>query len=144
MSQGLLTVRRQIQGAGRSYTWLKWTSGAVLFVEGLVGVALPALMKMSTRSTWLVSLLNNFSGGVFLTFGTHGPLPLGSQMGWGSRGSAKDLGESEISESVIVQILFFFSATNHVVRLHLPGAALLFTMHFLTDRVMVFLGGNVL
>lgn len=57
------------QGTGRSYTWLKWTAGALLFVEGLVGVALPALMKLSTRTTWLISVLNVFSGGVFLTFG---------------------------------------------------------------------------
>lgn len=53
----------------RSYTWLIWTSGALLFVEGLIGVALPAIMKLTPRATWFISLLNVFSGGVFFTFG---------------------------------------------------------------------------
>ena len=55
----------------KSYTWLKWVSAVVLLVEGLIGLALPALYKITPRATWVLSLLNAFSGGVFLTFGAH-------------------------------------------------------------------------
>lgn len=56
-------------GDGRSYTWLKWVSVAVLFVEGMVGVLLPVLLKLTVRPGWLLSVVNCFAGGVFFSFG---------------------------------------------------------------------------
>ncbi|KAK9807742.1 hypothetical protein WJX72_007847 [[Myrmecia] bisecta] len=54
-----------------SVGWLKWTSGAVLFVEALLGVFIPILMRMrlSLVNASFLSLLNCFTGGVFLAFG---------------------------------------------------------------------------
>ncbi len=57
-------------GDGRSYTWLKWTAAAVLLIEGLIGVLLPVLLKLTVHAGWLLSLVNCFAGGVFFTFGT--------------------------------------------------------------------------
>ena len=53
--------------------WLKGLAAAVLFVEALLGVALPLLRGVRPLSGalngWLLSLLNCFAGGVFITFG---------------------------------------------------------------------------
>lgn len=53
--------------------WLKGIAAAVLFVEALLGVSLPLLRGVKTISTafeqGLLSLLNCFAGGVFITFG---------------------------------------------------------------------------
>jgi zinc transporter 1/2/3 len=56
-------------GGGRAYTWLKWTAAAVLLVEGLIGVLLPVVLKMTVHAGWLLSLVNCFAGGVFFAFG---------------------------------------------------------------------------
>jgi hypothetical protein len=58
-----------VTDSGRSYTWLKWTAAAVLFVEGLVGVLVPVCLKLTVHAGWLMSLVNCFAGGVFFTFG---------------------------------------------------------------------------
>ena len=53
--------------------WLKGLAAAVLFVEALLGVALPLLRGVrpltGALNGWLLSLLNCFAGGVFITFG---------------------------------------------------------------------------
>ena len=54
---------------GRSYTWLKWTAAAVLFVEAYVGVALPFFLRITASGQWYLSLANAFAGGAFFTFG---------------------------------------------------------------------------
>lgn len=53
--------------------WLKGLAAAVLFVEALLGVFLPLLRGVrgleGIFNSWLLSLLNCFAGGVFITFG---------------------------------------------------------------------------
>ena len=53
--------------------WLKGLGAAILFVEALLGVTLPLLRGVRGLSNalngWLLSLLNCFAGGVFITFG---------------------------------------------------------------------------
>lgn len=53
--------------------WIKGLAAAVLFIEALLGVFLPLLrgVKAVDRAMdqWLLSLLNCFAGGVFITFG---------------------------------------------------------------------------
>ena len=41
----------------------------MLLVEGLLGVLLPVLLKITVHAGWLMSLVNCFAGGVFFTFG---------------------------------------------------------------------------
>ena len=41
----------------------------VLLVEGLVGVLLPVVLKITVHAGWLLSLINCFAGGVFFSFG---------------------------------------------------------------------------
>ncbi|CAL8469723.1 g9265 [Coccomyxa elongata] len=52
--------------------WLKGLAAAVLFVEALLGVFLPLLRGVrglqGIFNSWLLSLLNCFAGGVFITF----------------------------------------------------------------------------
>lgn len=57
------------ESEGRSYTWLKWTAAAVLFVEAFIGVLVPLGLKLTAHASWLLSLVNCFAGGVFFTFG---------------------------------------------------------------------------
>lgn len=56
-------------GSGRSYQWLKWVAGAVLLVEGLVGVLMPAVLRVTMHAAWLISLINCFAAAVFFSFG---------------------------------------------------------------------------
>ena len=51
---------------------LKWVFAAVIFVESLLGILLPFLIKSRLRlfqSPKFLSIINCFAGGVFLTFG---------------------------------------------------------------------------
>lgn len=42
---------------------------AVLLVEGLLGVLLPVMLKLTVHAGWALSLINCFAGGVFFSFG---------------------------------------------------------------------------
>ncbi|KAK9834708.1 hypothetical protein WJX74_008281 [Apatococcus lobatus] len=57
---------------------LKWVFAAVIFLESLLGILLPFLLKSRLRlfqSPKFLSIINCFAGGVFLTFGFMHLLP---------------------------------------------------------------------
>ena len=60
--------------AGREdVNWLKAVAAIVLFIEAMLGVTLPLLRRVSAVESafqrGLMSVLNCFAGGVFITFG---------------------------------------------------------------------------
>jgi hypothetical protein len=61
----------------RSINWVKGVGAAALFIEAMLGVALPLLRRAKRVDelfdAGLLSLLNCFAGGVFITFGAPGP-----------------------------------------------------------------------
>ncbi len=55
--------------SARPYVWLQWTAAAVLFIEGLLGMLLPVVLKTTVHAGWGLSLVNCFAGSVFFSFG---------------------------------------------------------------------------
>ena len=57
--------------------WIKGVAAAALFIEAMLGVALPLMRGVksvnSALEAGLMSILNCFAGGVFITFGMHMP-----------------------------------------------------------------------
>lgn len=82
VAQAATAISRRLLHGGEDHTdadqphesthTLKWVFAAVIFLESLLGILLPFLLKSRLRlfqSPKFLSIINCFAGGVFLTFG---------------------------------------------------------------------------